>query len=192
MTDSFTIHTNTSYCLNFMIYIQNIYLNQHENKENLRFPYIAKQLNFSTDFEDHFKELWHILRKQIANDRYDLQIFYEENNIFYEKLFDTQLCNEESFKEILCSFKVWWTSIVGQHSLEWSVSAYSTQLYNDLVLYLKQNQIEPLQQLHIILLYDDCVFAKENISSYFAILPTKTFFIGYRDAVATLSKCFKQ
>ncbi|HGP3674031.1 TPA: hypothetical protein ACLIVI_001765 [Bacillus pacificus] len=192
MTDSFTIHTNTSYRLNFMIYIQNIYLNQHENKENLRFPYIAKQLNFSTDFEDHFKELWHILRKQIANDRYDLQIFYKKNNIFYEKLFDTQLCNEESFKEILCSFKVWWTSIVGQHSLEWSVSEYSTQLYNDLVLYLKQNQIEPLQQLHIILLYDDCVFAKENISSYFAILPTKTFFIGYRDAVATLSKCFKQ
>ncbi|MFA2602482.1 hypothetical protein ABR781_03850 [Bacillus cereus] len=192
MTDSFTIHTNTSFCLNFMIYIQNMYLNQKEKKENLRFPYIAKQVNFSTDFEDHFKELWHILRKQIANDRYDLQIFYEENNIFYEKLFETQLCNEESFKELLCSFKVWWTSIAGQHSLKCSVSGYSTQLYNDLVLYLKQNEIEPLQQLHISLLYDDCVFVKENISSYSAILPTKTFFIGYRDVVATLLKCFKQ
>ncbi|MEE6182613.1 hypothetical protein ACQ3VH_02870 [Bacillus pretiosus] len=192
MTDPFTIHTNTAYCLNFMIYIQNIYLNQQENRENLRFPYIARQLNFSTDFEDHFKELWHILRKQIANDRYDLQFFYEENNIFYEKLFDTQFCNEESFKEMLYSFKVWWTSIVGPHSLEWSVSEYTEQLYNDLVLYVKQNEIETLQQLHISLLYDDCVFAKENISSYFAILPTKTFFIGYRDVVATLLKCFKQ
>ncbi|PHE95473.1 hypothetical protein COF76_21590 [Bacillus wiedmannii] len=190
MTGSFTIHTNTSYCLNFMIYIQNIYLNQHENKENLRFPYITRQLNFSTDFEDHFKELWHILRKQIANDRYDLQFFYEENNIFYEKLFDTQFCNEESFKEMLYSFKVWWTSIVGQHSLEWSVSEYSTQLYNDLVLYLKQNEIEPLQPLHISLLYDDCVFAKDNITSYSAVLPTKHFFINYRDVVTTLSTCF--
>ncbi|MGH0425459.1 MULTISPECIES: hypothetical protein [Bacillus] len=192
MTDSFTIHTNTSYCLNFMIYIQNIYLNQHENKENLRFPYIAKQFNFSNDFEVNFKELWLTLRKQITDDKYDFHIFYEENHIFYEKLFDTQLCNEDSFKELLCSFKVWWTSIVGQHSLECSVSEYSTQLYNDLVLYLKQNEIEPLQQLHISLLYDDCVFAKENISSYSAILPTKTFFIGYRDVVATLLKCFKQ
>ncbi|GAB6548826.1 hypothetical protein ACMZ5A_04305 [Bacillus mobilis] len=192
MTDLFTIHTNTSFCLNFMIYIQNMYLNQKEKKENLRFPYIAKQVNFSTDFEDNFKELWHTLRKQIANDRYDLQIFYEENHIFYEKLFDTQLCNEDSFKELVCSFKVWWTSIAGQLSLEWSVSEYSTQLYNDLVLYLKQNEIEPLQQLHISLLYDDCVFAKENISSYSAIVPTKTFFIGYRDVVATLLKCFKQ
>ncbi|KAA0774893.1 hypothetical protein DT250_04990 [Bacillus sp. AR2-1] len=192
MTDSFTIHTNTSYCLNFMIYIQNIYLNQKEKKEHLRFPYIARQLNFSSDFEANFKELWHTLRKQITDDKYDFHIFYEEIHIFYGKLFDTQLCNEDSFKELVCSFKVWWTSIVGQLSLERSVSEYTEQLYNDLVLYVKQNEIETLQQLHISLLYDDCVFAKENISSYFAILPTKTFFIGYRDVVATLLKCFKQ
>ena len=190
MTDAFTIHTNTSHCLNFMIYIQNMYLNQKEKKENLRFPYIARQLNFSTDFEANFKELWHTLRKQIANDKYDLQIFYEENHIFYEKFFDTHLCNEESFKELICSFKVWWTSIAGQLSLEHSVSDYSEQLYNDLVLYLNQNQIEPLQQLHISLLYDDCLLVKENISSYSAILPTKTFFINYRDVVTTLSTCF--
>ncbi|PEY58836.1 hypothetical protein COJ37_22165 [Bacillus cereus] len=177
MTDSFTIHTNASHCLNFMIYIQNMYLNQKEKKGNLRFPYIAKTLHFSSDFETNFKELWHSLRKQIANNRYDLQIFHEENHIFYEKLFNTQLCNEDSFKELVCSFQVWWTSIVGQ-------------LFNDLVLYLKQNEIEPLQQLHISLLYDDCLLVKENISSYSAILPTKTFFINYRDVVTTLSKCF--
>ena len=191
MIDSFTIHTNTSYCLNFMIYIQNIYLNQKENKENLRFPYIARQLNFSTNFEANFKELWHTLRKQITDDKYDLHIFHEEIHICYKKLFDTQLCNEDSFKELVCSFKVWWTSIVGQLSLERSVSEYTEQLYNDLVLYVKQNEIEPLQQLHISLLYDDCIFAKENISSYSVILPTKTFFIGYRDVGTTLSKCFK-
>ncbi|AJH82937.1 hypothetical protein FOC88_11295 [Bacillus thuringiensis] len=190
MTDSFTIHTNAPHCLNFMIYIQNIYLNQKEKKENLKFPYIARQFNFSTNFEANFKELWHSLRKQIANDRYDLQIFHEENPIFYEKLFDTQLCNEDSFKELICSFKVWWTSIVGQHSLEWSVSEYSTQLYNDLVVYLKQTEIEPLQQLHISLLYDDCVFVTNNTTSYSAILPTKHFFINYRDVVTTLSTCF--
>ncbi|AIY74203.1 hypothetical protein CN324_26195 [Bacillus anthracis] len=190
MTDAFTIHTNTSHCLNFMIYIQNMYLNQKEKKENLRFPYIAKQLNFSTDFEANFKELWHTLRKKITDDKYDPQIFYDENYIFYEKLFDTQLCNEDSFKELVCSFKVWWTSIAGQLSLEWSVSEYSRQLYNDLVLYLKQNQIEPLQQLHISLLYDDCVFTKDNITSYSAILPTKHFFMSYSDVVTTLSTCF--
>ena len=190
MTDAFTIHTNTSHCLNFMIYIQNMYLNQKEKKENLRFPYIAKQLNFSTDFEANFKELWHTLRKKITDDKYDSQIFYDENYIFYEKLFDTQLCNEDSFKELVCSFKVWWTSIAGQLSLKWSVSEYSRQLYNDLVLYLKQNQIEPLQQLHISLLYDDCVFTKDNITSYSAILPTKHFFMSYSDVVTTLSTCF--
>ncbi|AJH71729.1 hypothetical protein DJ86_1855 [Bacillus cereus ATCC 4342] len=190
MTDSFTIHTNTPHCLNFMIYIQNIYLNQKGKKENFRFPYIAKTLHFSSDFEINFKELWHSLRKQIANDRYDLQIFHEENHIFYEKLFDTQLCNEDSFKELICSFKIWWTSIVGQLSLERSVDEYGQKLYNDLVLYLKQNEIEPLQQLQISLLYDDCVFVKNNTTSYSAILPTKHFFINYRDVVTTLSTCF--
>ncbi len=167
------------------------YSSQPKREKNLRFPYIAKQVNFSTDFEDNFKELWHTLRKQIANERYDLQIFYEENHIFYEKLFDTQLCNEDSFQELVCSFKVWWTSIAGQLSLEHSVSEYSEQLYNDLVLYVKQHQIEPLQHLHISLLYDDCVFVKGNTTSYSAILPTKRFFINYRDVVTTLSKCFK-
>ena len=110
--------------------------------------------------------------------------------MFYEKLFDNHLCNEELFKELICSFKVWWTSIAGQLSLEWSVSEHSTQLYNDLVLYLKQNEIEPLQQLHISLLYDDCIFAKENISSYSAILSTKHIFINYKNVVTTLSTCF--
>lgn len=190
MTDSFTMYTNASHCLNLMIYIQNMYLNQKEKKENLRFPYIARQFNFSTNFEANFKELWHSLRKKITDDKYDLQIFYDENYIFYEKLFDTQLCNEDSFKELVCSFKVWWTSIVGQHSLECSVSGYSTQLYNDLLLYLKQNEIEPLQQIQISLLYDDCVFVTNNTTSYSAILPTKHFFINYRDVVTTLSTCF--
>ncbi|MES5955611.1 hypothetical protein QCI42_19770 [Bacillus fungorum] len=190
MTDAFTIHTNPSHCLNFMIYIQNIYLNQKEKKKDLRFPYIARKFNFTNDFEANFKELWHTLRKQIANDKYDLQIFHEENHIFYEKLFDTHLCNEKSFKELICSFKVWWTSIAGQLSLEHSVDEYVQQLYNDLVLYLKQNQIEHLQQLHISLLYDDCVFTKDNITSYSAILPTQHFFMNYRDVVTTLSTCF--
>ncbi|WP_156575206.1 hypothetical protein [Bacillus luti] len=192
MTDSFTIYITTPHCLNFMIYIQNIRLNQKESKGNFHFPYIAKTFNFSNDFEVNFKELWQTLRKQITNDKYDSQIFYEENHIFYEKLFNTHLCNEESFKELICSFKVWWTSIVGQHSLECSVTEYSTQLYNDLVLYLKQNQIEPLQQLHISLLYDECVFIKENITSYSAILPMKHLFINYKDVFTTLSKCFHE
>ncbi|HDR7712437.1 TPA: hypothetical protein QCX89_004486 [Bacillus cereus] len=190
MTDSFIIHTNTPHCLNFMIYIQNIYLNQKGKKENFRFPYITKTLHFSLDFKTNSKELWLTLRKQTANDRYDLQIFHEENHIFYKKLFDANLCDEESFKELICSFKVWWTSIAGQLSIEYSVNNYSEQLYNDLVLYLKQNEINPLQQLHISLLYDDCVFAKDNTTSYSAILPTKQFFINYRDVVTTLSKCF--
>ncbi|KYG34582.1 hypothetical protein AZF08_09305 [Bacillus gaemokensis] len=172
MKDSFTIYTSMSHCLNFMIYIQNIYFNQKEEKENLKFPYIARKLNFSNDFEANFKELWSTLRKQIANEKNEMQTFYEENHIFYEHLFEADLSNEESFKEIVRCFEVWWTSLAGGFSLERSVDEYGQQLYNDLILYLEQNQIEPLKQLHISLIYDECVLAEENISSCSAILPT--------------------
>ncbi|MDU2394118.1 MAG: hypothetical protein E7D60_25375, partial [Bacillus sp. (in: firmicutes)] len=101
--------------------------------------------------------------------------------------YEINSCNKELFKELICSFKVWWTSIAGQLSLEWSVSDFSRQLYEDLVLYIKQHQIKPLQQLHISLLYDDCVFVKNNTTSYSAILPTKHFFINYRDVFTLLS-----
>ncbi len=75
MTDSFTIHTNAPHCLNFDD-LYSKYLSQpKEKKENLKFPYIARQFNFSTNFEANFKELWHSLRKQMANDKYDSQIF---------------------------------------------------------------------------------------------------------------------
>ena len=192
MTDSFTIYTRMSHCLNFMIYIQNLYLNQKEEKENLRFPYIARKLNFSNDFEANFKKLWSTLRKQIANEKNEMQTFYEENHIFYEQLFEADLSNEESFKEIVRGFEVWWTSLAGRFSLERSVDEYGQQLYNDLVLYLEQNHIEPLKQLHISLIYDECVLAEENIFSYSAILPIQNFFMNYKDMVTKLSECFNE
>ena len=74
MTDSFTIYITTPHCLNFMIYIQNIRLNQ-KRKRKFSLSYIAKTFNFSSDFEVNFKELWHTLRKQITNYKYDSQIF---------------------------------------------------------------------------------------------------------------------
>ncbi|KFN14411.1 MULTISPECIES: hypothetical protein [Bacillus] len=193
MTDSFRIYTSMSRCLNFMIYIQNIYLNQKEEKENMRFPYIARKLNFSNDFEVNFKELWSTLRKQIANEKNEMQTFYEGNYRFYEQLFEADLSNEESFKEIVRGFEVWWTSLAGGFSLERSVDEYGQQLYNDLVLYLEQNQIEPLKQLYISLIYDECVLVdEENISPYSAILPTQNFFMNYKDMVIKLSKCFNE
>ena len=125
----------------------------------------------------------------MANDKYDSQIFMMKT-ISFMRIFLIIIYVIKLFKELICSFKVWWTSIAGQLSLEWSVSDFSRQLYEDLVLYIKQHQIKPLQQLHISLLYDDCVFVKNNTTSYSAILPTKHFFINYRDVVTTLSTCF--
>ena len=111
----------------------------------------------------------------MANDKYDSQIFMMKT-ISFMRIFLIIIYVIKIIQELICSFKVWWTSIAGQLSLEWSVSDFSRQLYEDLVLYIKQHQIKPLQQLHISLLYDDCVFVKNNTTSYSAILPTKHFY----------------
>ena len=113
----------------------------------------------------------------MANDKYDSQIFMMKTISFMRIFLIIIYVIKNYSKELICSFKVWWTSIAGQLSLEWSVSDFSRQLYEDLVLYIKQHQIKPLQQLHISLLYDDCVFVKNNTTSYSAILPTKHFLL---------------
>ncbi len=63
-----------------------------KRKKKFRFPYIRqKPLHFSVTFETKFQELWHSLRKPIANNDFDLQIFHEENHIFLWEAFNTQL-----------------------------------------------------------------------------------------------------
>ena len=56
--NSLEMETDTSFTLNFLIYIQNIYLNQNRNEDDLRFPYLSTKMVFKEDFEIRYKELW--------------------------------------------------------------------------------------------------------------------------------------
>lgn len=44
---------NTPYTLDFLIYLQNIYLNQKERGEHFKFPYLAENVMFSNDFQSN-------------------------------------------------------------------------------------------------------------------------------------------
>ena len=43
MENSLVMETDTSFTLNFLIYLQNIYLNQNRNEDDLRFPYFINK-----------------------------------------------------------------------------------------------------------------------------------------------------
>lgn len=174
-----------------MIYIQNIYVNQQRKEQYLKFPFFAKEVDFANDFELKFNELWHTLYLKVANENNEMQVFYEENQLFYEKLFQVSSNNEQLYSEIVKSFEVWWSSFAGGFALERSIDGLGQQLYNEVVSIFKQKEINPYpSKLQISLIYDDCIFAQEMSSSYFAVVPAKDFLIAYKDVVTQLKKCF--
>lgn len=88
MENSLLMRTEASYALNFLAYIQNIFLNQKSGQEEYRFPYILSKYIVKEDFELRYKELWDEIRQKVSEDpENDMKIFYEEKDLFHQRLF---------------------------------------------------------------------------------------------------------
>lgn len=62
-------------------------------------------------------------------------------------------------------------------------------LYWDLANLLVQKGIETQKELNISLIYSECLLANAQVSSYFAVLPTRDFFVKYNGEVSKLEVC---
>lgn len=190
MVNSLIMKTDTSFALNFLIYIQNIFLNQSRNEEDLRFPYLSTKIAFKEDFELKYEELWTEISQKISDDsKNDLRAFYEEKDLFFHRLFSIDTDSFKNFIEIYKTFKVWWNSFVGFFSIERSVDEMGQKLYWDLSNLLVQKAKEPKKELNISLIYDDCLLANAQFTSYFAVLPISDFFVKYKELVPKLDVC---
>ncbi|MEK5063676.1 hypothetical protein [Cytobacillus sp. FSL R5-0596] len=190
MENSLIMKTETSFALNFLIYIQNIFLNQSRNEEDLRFPYSSTKIAFKEDFELKYEELWTEISQRISDDtKNDIRTFYEEKDLFFQRLFSIDTDSFQNFNEIYKTFKVWWNSFVGRFSIERSVDEMGQKLYWDLSNLLVQKGIVPKKELNISLIYDDCLLANAQVSSYFAVLPIGDFFVKYKELVPKLEVC---
>lgn len=144
MENSLIMKTETSFALNFLIYIQNIFLNQSRNEEDLRFPYSSTKIAFKEDFELKYEELWTEISQRISDDtKNDIRTFYEEKDLFFQRLFSIDTDSFQNFNEIYKTFKVWWNSFVGRFSIERSVDEMGQKLYWDLSNLLVQKGIVP-------------------------------------------------
>lgn len=183
--------TDSSFALNFLIYIQNIFLNQSRTKEELKFPYLSTRISFKEDFELIYKEMWSEVSKGISDDNISGEIrFYEEKNLFYQRLFVINSDSLKQFNEIYTTFEVWWNSFAGRFSVERSIDEMGQNLYMDLADSLIQRGIEPEKALCISLIYDECLLANAEVSSYFAVFPVRDFFVRYKELVSKLQECF--
>ena len=184
------METDTSFTLNFLIYIQNIYLNQNRNEDDLRFPYLSTTMVFKENFEIKYKELWNEVSQKIFSSDNDLKIFYEDKDLFYQKLFENSTDNLKSFNEVYKAFQVWWGSFAGRFSMERSIGETGHTLYVDLTNWLMQRGKTPQKRLHISLIYDECVLADIPVSSYLAVSTIRDFFINYKELVSRIRECF--
>lgn len=189
MRNSLLMKIDTSYALNFMIYIQNIYLNQNNDNEEFKFPYYPSTISFKEDFEWKYRELWDYISQSICDHQNDLEIYYEKKELIYQSLF---LNNSESlnkFNEIVKSFDTWWDSFAGRFSIEGSIDERSEKVYFELSNLLIQKGIEPQKTLSISLIYDECMLDSIEVTPYFAMVPIRDYFIKYKQLVPKLKEC---
>lgn len=190
MEQSLLMKTEALTSLNFMIYIQNIYLNQCRSEEDIKFPYFSTIIAFKDDFELNYKELWNEVLQRISKDSViGEKIFYKEKDLFYQQLFENNADSLINFYNIYKTFQVWWNSFAGRFSIEKSIDDAGYTLYLNLANSLKQRGTNPQRSLDISLIYDECLLGNVEVSSYFAVLPIKAFFVKPNELVTKLQEC---
>ncbi|CAM3114200.1 hypothetical protein FITA111629_04435 [Filibacter tadaridae] len=190
MENTFVIRDDASYTLNFLIYIQNIFLNQRSSEQERKFPYIpSMHITFEEGFEFRYKELWDEVRQRIAENPFeDGKIFNGEKDLFFKRLFMDSNDSMKDYDEIYQSFKVWWGSFAGHFSVERSIGDVIENLYRELACTLIQRGITPKKELNISLVYDKCPLGNMEITSYFAVVPINDFYVKYEELVTKLRK----
>ena len=189
MENSLLMRTEASYALNFLVYIQNIFLNQKSSEEEYRFPYIPSNYLVKEEFELRYKELWDEIRQRVSEDpKNDMKIFYEEKDLFHQRLFVDGSDSLKEYSEIHQTFKVRCGSFAGRFLVERAIDEKSQKLYVELANFLTQEGIVPQKELNISLVYDDFSLGNLEVSSYFAVVSIREFFVRYKELLVKLQK----
>ncbi|MCM3713761.1 hypothetical protein [Halalkalibacter oceani] len=177
MENTLLMKIEASYTLNFLVYIQNIFLNRQQNKDEWKFPYLPSRGEFQEDFEMRYREVWSEVARRISeNPINDLEIF-REKSLFYQRLFAQCERTLKEYEDIYHSFNVWWQSLAGQFAVESSISEQGQTIYTQVAEWLLEKGITPQKELTISLLYDDCLLADFDFSSYFAAISIRDFLV---------------
>src|SRR5699024_8526360 len=102
LNNEFSIQLTGSTDLNFLIYIQNDYLNQKQKADLPKFPLLSDSVSYTETFEADFKETWEQLTNREHNlaqkediTAEDLPLTELELRWFYDRLIDSSVPYEE-------------------------------------------------------------------------------------------------
>lgn len=174
------LQTTTSTSLNFLIYVQNLYLSQRELGKH-RFPsYRVPFSVFHENFEENFQELWETIVNSLKeNHDNDLKLFYEQKALFSERLFGEQAVYSVKFEDVYRTFQNWWGSFAGSFAIERAADDKVSQLYHELTT--ARNGLTNKWTMSI--LYDDCAFASHKRMETLTITSIPEIHIRYADVV---------
>ena len=149
------INYEDRYILCFELFdIPTKYFSQSKSKSRgFKIPLLSTKMMFKEDFELKYKELWNEISQRISDDnKIDVKIFYEEKDLFYQRLFVIDADTLMDFNETYKTFEVWWNSFAGRFSIERSIDEMGQKLYWDLANLLVQKRIKLQKELNISLI----------------------------------------
>lgn len=180
---NFTLKTSASTSLNFLIYIQNLYLSQRESGKS-RFPsYRVPFSIFHENFEENFQLLWETIFAKIEEKpERDQDIFHKEKEQFVTKLFNEQAASLVKFEDIHRTFQNWWGSFAGNFAIERAADDKMSQLYYDLT----NTQQRTEGELAVSILYDDCAFSVPKTMQNGLIVSIPEMYVRYSEVIERL------
>lgn len=187
----FEMEVNAPYSLNYLIFVQNIYLNsKNKGKEKPLFPYTDSSMwgILNEDFKKNFSEVWkEAVNKNSQSRLYDHNGILDLNKSLFQKLFENTEKGVFGYSESVKSFLAWWDGIYGKIAIEGVFDDdRMSKFYRELSTSLNVNK-----RLKIDLIYDKQFFNGQSESSWYAVLPIEDIFNQRKrpEIISNLLRC---
>lgn len=186
------------YSLNYLIFIQNIYLNNYNKAETFSpfFPYVDSSkwgLLEQEKFRIKFNEIWNeVVQKNNKDQLYENNGVLEEDSQLYKQLFESDSSGEVGFSESAKLFLSWWNEVFGKIAINRVFETEGgNEIYNEFLQAVQSNKYAITNnRFKIDLIYDKpSIVNKTNTSSYNYILPIQDLFFNRENIVPELLRC---
>ena len=174
---SLIFSSSASYTLNYLVFLQNVFLNQQAApNEPLRFPYLNSShwgLLDGDVFQEKFKNTFEYVIEHFSHHQSRAQelILTNRQDELFRCLFEPSQIGMQGLEESFLSFITWWKHGAGGSYVSTRLNETSLgAIYNQLNTQVETASVEQ-RVLKIDLVYDEIQFSDETIRKNYVVLP---------------------
>jgi hypothetical protein len=187
----FEMEVTAPYSLNYLMTIQNLYLNsKNKDCERPLFPYVdSSNWGFiEEEFEETFAEVWkEAVDKNSQNYMYDHNGVLQFDKELYQRLFKNNESGSLGYSESVRFFLAWWDGLHGKMAIEGVFDQDRMEkVYKELASSIKINK-----RLRIHLIYDKPVLTSRSARPWYSVVPIEDVFVPEKRAelLSNLLEC---